>query len=63
MFDTTNEELKMIQNALKAVIMDEYDGLIQLCDSLAGAECANLVLCLINFDIILKKIFCKRHVQ
>ena len=38
-FDTTVEELKMIQDALKAVIMDEYDRLIQLCDSLAGAEC------------------------
>ena len=38
-FDTTDEELKMIQNALKAVAMDEYDRLIQLCDSLAGAEC------------------------
>ena len=38
-FDTTDEELKMIQDALKAVTMDEYDRLIQLCDSLAGAEC------------------------
>ena len=38
-FDTTDEELKMIQDALKTVIMDEYDRLIQLCDSLAGAEC------------------------
>lgn len=38
-FDTTDEELKMIQDALKAVAMDEYDRLIQLCDSLAGAEC------------------------
>ena len=38
-FDTTDEELKMIQDSLKAVIMDEYDRLIQLCDSLAGAEC------------------------
>lgn len=38
-FDTTDEELKMIQDALKSVIMDEYDRLIQLCDSLAGSEC------------------------
>ncbi len=37
-FDTTQEELKMIQDALSVVIMDEYDRLIQLCDSLAGAE-------------------------
>lgn len=38
-FDTSDEELKMIQDALKAVTMDEYDRLIQLCDSLAGSEC------------------------
>lgn len=38
-FDTTDEELKMIQDALKAVTFDDYDKLIQLCDSLAGAEC------------------------
>ena len=37
-FDTTEEELKMIQDALKATVMDEYDRLIQLCDSLAAAE-------------------------
>ena len=37
-FDTTDEELKMIQDALKAVTMDDYDRLIQLCDSIAGAE-------------------------
>ena len=37
-FDTTDEELKLIQDALKAVTMDDYDRLIQLCDSLAGAE-------------------------
>lgn len=37
-FDTTEEELQMIQDALKAVVLDEYDRLIQLCDSLAGAE-------------------------
>lgn len=37
-FDTTSEELKMIQDALAATNMDDYDKLIQLCDSLAGAE-------------------------
>ena len=37
-FDTTDEELKLIQDALKAVTMDDYDRLIQLCDALAGAE-------------------------
>lgn len=37
-FDVTEEELKMIRDALEAVSMDEYDRLIQLCDSLAGAE-------------------------
>lgn len=37
-FDTTEGELKLIQDALKASTMDEYDRLIQLCDSLAGAE-------------------------
>lgn len=37
-FDTTEEELKMIQDALKAVTMDEYDRLIQLCDALSGSD-------------------------
>lgn len=37
-FDTTDEELKMIQDALKAVTFDDYDRLIQLCDALAGTE-------------------------
>lgn len=37
-FDTTEEELKLIQDTLKQTTMDEYDRLIQLCDSLAGAE-------------------------
>lgn len=37
-FDTTDEELKMIQDVLKAVIFDDYDRLIQLCDLLAGTE-------------------------
>lgn len=37
-FDTSDEELQMIQDALKVVTMDDYDRLIQLCDSLSGAE-------------------------
>lgn len=37
-FDTTEEELKMIRDALERVAMDDYDRLIQLCDSMAGAE-------------------------
>ncbi len=37
-FDTTEEESALIQDALKTVEMDEYDRLIQLCDSLAGSE-------------------------
>ncbi|MCM1091852.1 MAG: HD domain-containing protein [Butyrivibrio sp.] len=37
-FDTTEEELHMIQRELEAITYDEYDRLIQLCDSLAGAE-------------------------
>lgn len=36
--DTTTEELKLIQDTLKTVVMNEYDRLIQLCDSIAGAE-------------------------
>lgn len=36
--DTTEEEFQMIQDALQSVTMDEYDRLIQLCDSIAGAE-------------------------
>lgn len=36
--DTTEEELKLIQDALKVVVIDEYDKLIQLCDSLAGSH-------------------------
>lgn len=36
-FDTTPEELELIRNALSSIEMDEYDKLIQLCDTLAGA--------------------------
>ena len=28
----------MIQDALRSAVMDDYDRLIQLCDSMAGAE-------------------------
>lgn len=35
-FDTTEEELNLIQETLRQTILDEYDILIQLCDSLAG---------------------------
>lgn len=37
-FDTSDDELKMIQKALEEVTLDDYDKLIQLCDSLAGSE-------------------------
>ncbi len=37
-FDTTEEEQRMIEDALKVVVMDEYDRLIQLCDSIAGPQ-------------------------
>lgn len=37
-FDTSPEELKLIQDALAVAEMDDYDRLIQLCDSLAGSE-------------------------
>lgn len=36
-FDTTEEELALIQENLAAVRYDVYDKLIQLCDALAGA--------------------------
>lgn len=36
-FDTTEEELHMIREELTKITYDEYDRLIQLCDSLAGA--------------------------
>ena len=37
-FDVTDEELTLIQTELAKVSYDEYDWLIQLCDSIAGAE-------------------------
>lgn len=37
-FDTTPEELKLIENTLDAIEFDEYDRLIRLCDALAGSE-------------------------
>lgn len=37
-FDTTEEETGRIRDALQALVPDEYDRLIQLCDALAGSE-------------------------
>ena len=37
-FDTTREELELIESELKKVTPDDYDRLIQLCDALAGSE-------------------------
>ncbi len=37
-FDTTEEEFDIIQRELNKITYDEYDRLIQLCDSLAGPE-------------------------
>jgi len=37
-FDTTPEELQILQEALAETHMNDYDKLIQLCDALAGAE-------------------------
>ena len=36
--DTTPEETKIIADGLDGMAYDEYDRLIQLCDSLAGAD-------------------------
>lgn len=37
-FDTSDDELDLINRKLAVVEMTDYDRLIQLCDSLAGAE-------------------------
>lgn len=37
-FDVTKEEQQEIEDALRTVVYDDYDHLIQLCDSVAGAE-------------------------
>lgn len=37
-FDTTEEETELIRTKLQEVQFDDYDKLIQLCDSIAGAE-------------------------
>ena len=37
-FDVSDEELELIINSLDKVDMNDYDRLIQLCDSLAGSE-------------------------
>ena len=36
--DVSGEEMKMIKTELARTVYDDYDRLIQLCDSLAGAE-------------------------
>jgi len=37
-FDIKDDEIKELEEALAAVEYDDYDRLIQLCDSMAGAE-------------------------
>ena len=37
-FDTTEEETQLIRDRLEEVELDDYDRLIQLCDSISGAE-------------------------
>ncbi|MCH5261904.1 MAG: HD domain-containing protein [Lachnospiraceae bacterium] len=37
-FDVTKEEQQEIEDALRSVVYDDYDRLIQLCDAIAGAE-------------------------
>ncbi len=37
-FDTTEEETTLIKEGLNAIELDDYDRLIQLCDSIAGAD-------------------------
>ena len=37
-FDTSKEEFELIQKELAKVCYDDYDRLIQLCDSMAGSE-------------------------
>jgi hypothetical protein len=37
-FDTSEEELALINNTLSKVVMTDYDRLIQLCDSISGSE-------------------------
>ena len=37
-FDTSDVETEQLSDALAAAVFDEYDRLIQLCDTLAGSE-------------------------
>lgn len=37
-FDTSEEEMKLIQNTIKSIELDDYDKLIQMCDALSGSE-------------------------
>ena len=36
--DTTDEETELIRTRLREVVFDDYDRLIQLCDSISGAD-------------------------
>ena len=37
-FDTSDEELNLIQTELRKITADDYDKLIQLCDAISGSE-------------------------
>ncbi len=37
-FDTSEDELRLIQTELKKIEADDYDRLIQLCDAISGSE-------------------------
>ncbi len=37
-YDASDEEMELIQTTLTKTVFDDYDRLIQLCDSLAGSE-------------------------
>ena len=37
-FDTSDEELELVQSELARITYDDYDRLVQLCDALSGSE-------------------------
>ena len=37
-FDTTEEETKLIKDGLEALVQDNYDLLINVCDAISGAD-------------------------
>ena len=37
-FDTTEEETKLIKDGLEALVQDDYDLLINVCDAISGAD-------------------------